>query len=116
MKDLNAFYGDSLFVSSKEYKPLHHAFYQALQSNYRLSPMLSIGTQLKVDQASVTDRFTVLNRSISIIGQLDGMALLQKLIHKPIKNDWNLEVQAGLSYNVMQIKRYLKLRNHKCVP
>ncbi len=106
MKDLNAFYEDSFLVYSKEYKPLHHAFYQALQCNYRLSPMLSIGTQLKVDQASVTDRFAVLNRSIAVTGQLDGMVLLRKLIHKPIKNDWNLQVQAGLSYNVMQIKRY----------
>jgi len=106
MKDLNAYYGDSFFVYPKAYKPLHHAFYEALQFNYRLSPMLSIGTQLKVDQASVEDRFTVLNRSIAVTGQLDGIALLQKLIHKPIKNDWNLHLQAGLSYNVMQIKRY----------
>ena len=106
MKDLNAFYGDSFFVSSKDYEPLHHAFYKALQLNYRLTPMLSIGTQLKVDQASMVDRFTVLNRSISITGQLDGIALLQKLIRKPIKDDWDLQLQAGLSYNVMQIKRY----------
>lgn len=106
MKDLNAFYGDSFFVSSKNYEPLHHAFYKALQLNYRFTPLLSIGTQLKVDQASVVDRFTVLNRSISITGQLDGMALLQKLIRKPVKDDWDLQLQAGLSYNIMQIKRY----------
>jgi hypothetical protein len=106
MKDLNDFYGDTFFVSSKVYEPLHHAFYKALQLNYRLTPLLSIGTQLKVDQASVMDRFTVLNRSISITGQLDGMALLQKLLRKPIKDDWDLQLQAGLSYNIMQIKRY----------
>ncbi len=106
MNDLNAFYGDTFFVSSKDYEPLHHAFYKALQLNYRLTPMLSIGTQLKVDQASMVDRFTVLNRSISIRGQLDGMALLQKLLRKPIKDDWDLQLQAGLSYNIMQIKRY----------
>lgn len=106
MNDLNAFYGDSFFVSSKNYEPLHHAFYKALQLNYRLSSMLSIGTQLKVDQASSVDRFTVLNRSISITGQLDGIALLKKLFRKPIKNDWDLQLQAGLSYNIMQIKRY----------
>lgn len=77
-----------------------------MQLNYRLTPLLSIGTQLKVDQASVVDRFTVLNRSISITGQLDGMALLQKLLRKPIKDDWDLQLQAGLSYNIMQIKRF----------
>ena len=32
MQDLNAFYGDSFFVSSKTYKPLHHAFYKAPDS------------------------------------------------------------------------------------
>ncbi|MFM1947393.1 MAG: hypothetical protein RL207_1676 [Bacteroidota bacterium] len=106
MKGLNSFYGDSFFVYPNAYKPLHHAFYEALQCNYRLSPMLSIGTQLKVDQASVEDRFTVLNRSIAVTAQLDGMAVLQKLIRKPIKDDWDLQLQAGLSYNVMQIKRY----------
>ena len=104
MKDLNAFYVDSFFVYLKEYKPLHHAYHRTLQFNYRLTPTLSIGTQVKVDQASVLDCFTVLNRSISITGQLDGIALLQKLIHKPLKNDWNLQLQAGLSYNIMQIK------------
>jgi hypothetical protein len=106
MQDLNAFYGDSFFVSSKTYKPLHHAFYKSLQLNYQLTPMLSIGTQLKVDQASVEDRFTVLNRSVAVTAQLDGMTLLQKLIRKPIKDDWDLQLQAGLSYNIMQIKRY----------
>jgi hypothetical protein len=105
MKDLNAFYGDSFFVSSKTYEPLHHAFYKALQVNYRLTPLLSVGTQLKIDQASSVDRFTVLNRSIAITGQLDGMALVQKLIRKPIKDDWSLQVQAGLSFNLMQIKQ-----------
>jgi hypothetical protein len=105
MKDLNAFYGDSFFVSSKTYEPLHHAFYKALQVNYRLTPLLSVGTQLKIDQASSVDRFTVLNRSIAITGQLDGMALVQKLIRKPIKDEWSLQVQAGLSFNLMQIKQ-----------
>lgn len=105
MKDLNAFYGDSFFVSPKVYEPLHHAFYKALQVNYRLTPILSIGTQLKMDQASAVDRFTVLNRSIAMTGQLDGIAFLQKLMRKPIKDDWNLQVQAGLSYNIMQIKQ-----------
>ena len=105
MKDLNAFYGDSFFVSSKTYEPLHHGFYKSLQVNYRLTPVLSVGTQLKMDQASSVDRFTVLNRSIAITGQLDGMALVQKLIRKPIKDDWSFQVQAGLSYHLMQIKQ-----------
>jgi len=116
MKDLNAFYGDSIFVSSKAYKPLHHAFYKALQLNYRLTPFLSVGTQLKMDQASVEDRFTVLNRSIAVTGQLDGMALLQKLIRKPIKDDWDLQLQAGLSFNVMQIKESDPPYFWSCIP
>lgn len=116
MKDLNAFYGDSFFVSSKTYEPLHHAFYKALQVNYRLTPLLSVGTQLKIDQASSVDRFTVLNRSIAITGQLDGMALVQKLIRKPIKDDWSLQVQAGLSFNVMQIKESDPPYFWSCIP
>jgi hypothetical protein len=116
MRDLNAFYGDSFFVSSKTYEPLHHAFYKALQVSYRLTPMLSVGTQLKMDQASSVDRFTVLNRSIAITGQLDGMALVQKLIRKPIKDDWCLQVQAGLSFNVMQIKESDPPYFWSCIP
>jgi hypothetical protein len=116
MKDLNAFYGDSYFVSSKTYEPLHHAFYKALQVNYRLTPLLSVGTQLKIDQASSVDRFTVLNRSIAITAQLDGMALVQKLIRKPIKDDWSLQVQAGLSFNVMQIKESDPPYFLSCIP
>ena len=116
MKDLNAFYGDSYFVSPKTYEPLHHAFYKALQVNYRLTPKLSIGSQLKVDQASVEDRFTVLNRSIAVTCQLDGMALVQKLIRKPIKDDWDLQLQAGLSYNIMQIKESVPPYFWSCIP
>lgn len=104
MNDLNAFYGDSFFVSSKNYEPLHHAFYKALQLNYRLTPMISIGTQLKMDQASIKDRITMLNRSIGLTGQLDGMALLGKLTNKQINEDWQLQLQVGISYNLMQLK------------
>jgi hypothetical protein len=116
MKDLNAFYGDSIFVSSKTYESLHHAFYKALQLNFQLTPLLSIGTQLKVDQASVLDRFTVLNRAIGITSQLDGKALVQKLIRKPIKDDWDFQLQAGLSYNVMQIKESASPYFWSCIP
>ena len=116
MKDLNAFYGDSFFVYLKEYKPLHHSYHRTLQLNYRLTPTLSVGSQIKVDQASVIDCFTVLNRSISITSQLSGMALLSQLMHKPIKNDWDLQLQVGLSYNIMQIKESDPPSLMSCIP
>jgi hypothetical protein len=97
MKDLNAYYSDPY------YKPHHSAFYKSLQLNYRLTPMMSIGTQLKVDQASVENLFTVLNRSIAFTGQIDGIPLLRQLIKKQINDDWRLQFQLGLSYNLMQV-------------
>lgn len=116
MKDLNLFYADSFFSSVKPYTPIHHAFYKSMQFNYRLNPLFSIGTQLKMDQASSMDRFTVLNRSISITGQMDGMELLRQFTQKPMKGNWDLQLQAGLSFHLMQIKKADPTLFWECFP